>query len=97
MGAVAGVARRDVGRVGASPFGVPVHVENDANAAVLAEEQLRDTAEGDNLLYLLLDSGVGAGVLVHRELYRGRAGRSARPAISGCLPRTGRPEPRSRN
>ena len=56
-------------------FGVPVHVENDANAAVLAEEQLRDTAEGDNLLYLLLDSGVGAGVLVHRELYRGRAGR----------------------
>jgi predicted NBD/HSP70 family sugar kinase len=29
----------------------------------------------DNLLYLLLESGIGAGLLVHRELYRGGAGR----------------------
>ena len=56
-------------------FGVPVYVENDANAAGLAEEQLREASEGDNLLYLLLDAGVGVGLLVHRELYRGGAGR----------------------
>ena len=56
-------------------FGVDVHVENDANAAALAEEQFRDSAEGDNLLLLLLSSGVGAGLLVGRQLYRGGAGR----------------------
>ena len=52
-----------------------MHVENDANAAALAEDQLREASEGDSLLFLLLDSGVGAGLLVHRQLYRGGAGR----------------------
>ena len=56
-------------------FDVPVYVENDANAAAVAEEYLRPASEGDNLLFLLLDSGVGAGLLVDRELYRGAAGR----------------------
>ena len=56
-------------------FGVPVYVENDANAAALAEEHVREATEGDNLLFLLLESGVGAGLLVGRELYRGGAGR----------------------
>ena len=56
-------------------FDVAVYVENDANAAALAEEQLREASEGDNLLFVLLGSGVGVGLLVHRELYRGGAGR----------------------
>ena len=56
-------------------FGAPVYVENDANAAAVAEEHLRPASEGDNLLFLLLDSGIGAGLLVGRELYRGAAGR----------------------
>ena len=56
-------------------FDVAVYVENDANAAALAEDQLRDASEGDSLLFVLLDSGVGAGLLVHRQLYRGGAGR----------------------
>lgn len=56
-------------------FGIEVRIENDANAAALAEEQLRPRSEGDNLLYLLLDAGVGGSLLVDRELYRGSAGR----------------------
>ena len=56
-------------------FGIAVRIENDANAAALAEEQLRPRSEGDNLLYLLLDAGVGGSLLVDRELYRGSAGR----------------------
>ena len=68
---------RDVtlGETARTRFDVAVYVENDANAAALAEEQLRDPSEGDNLLFVLLDSGVGAGLLVHRQLYRGGAGR----------------------
>jgi predicted NBD/HSP70 family sugar kinase len=68
---------RDVtlGQTARTRFDVAVYVENDANAAALAEEQLRDASEGDNLLFVLLDSGVGAGLLVHRQLYRGGAGR----------------------
>ena len=68
---------RDVtlGETARTRFDVAVYVENDANAAALAEEQLREASEGDNLLFLLLDSGVGAGLLVDRQLYRGGAGR----------------------
>jgi predicted NBD/HSP70 family sugar kinase len=58
-----------------STFGVPVYVENDANAAAVAEEQFRDPTEGDSLLYVLLDSGLGAGLMIDRELYRGGGGR----------------------
>ncbi len=80
-----------LGEVVRARFGVPLHVENDANAAALAEEQLRDRTEGDNLLFLLLTSGVGAGLLVGRELYRGGAGRVGEsghirlPADTGLL------------
>ncbi len=56
-------------------FGIQVQVENDANAAALAEGELRSRQDGDNLLFLLLDAGVGGGLLVNRELYRGGAGR----------------------
>ena len=59
----------------------PVYVENDANAAALAEEQLREASEGDNLLFLLLDSGIGAGLLVASRAVpgRGRPRRRVRP------------------
>ena len=68
---------RDItlGETARTRFDVAVYVENDANAAALAEEQLRDASEGDNLLFVLLDAGVGAGLLVDRRLYRGGAGR----------------------
>lgn len=54
-------------------FGVPVGVENDANAATLAEWRLGAGAGVDDLLLLTLGTGVGGGVVTGGELYRGWA------------------------
>ena len=57
----------------APSFGVPVGVENDANAATLAEWRLGAGAGVDDLVLLTLGTGVGGGVVTGGELYRGWA------------------------
>jgi glucokinase len=56
-----------------APLGLPVGVENDANAATLAEWRLGAGAGVDDLLLLTLGTGVGGGVVTGGELYRGWA------------------------
>jgi predicted NBD/HSP70 family sugar kinase len=57
-------------------LGIPVIIENDANASAMAELLFgREDVPGD-FLYLLLDSGVGSGIVVDRSLYRGADGSS---------------------
>jgi glucokinase len=51
-------------------FGCPVALENDANAAALAEWQAR-TPRPASLVYLTLSTGVGAGVVLDGRLHRG--------------------------
>jgi len=54
-------------------FGLPVGVENDANAATLAEWRLGAGVGVDDLLLLTLGTGVGGGVVTGGALYRGWA------------------------
>lgn len=54
-------------------LGVPVRVENDANAAAYGEF-LFHNPEIPNLVYVLADRGVGAGLILEGQLYRGRGG-----------------------
>ena len=54
-------------------FGVPVGVENDANAAALAEWAFGAGKDARDLVMLTLGTGVGGGVVVADELYRGWA------------------------
>lgn len=54
-------------------FRVPVWVENDANAGALAEF-LISHPHVRNLVYVLADAGVGAGLVLERQLYRGEGG-----------------------
>jgi glucokinase len=51
-------------------FGVPVAVENDANAAALAEWKLGAGRDVDSLVILTLGTGVGGGVVFGGELFR---------------------------
>jgi glucokinase len=51
-------------------FGLPVGVENDANAAALAEWRLGAGREVENLVMLTLGTGVGGGVVVDGRLFR---------------------------
>ena len=54
-------------------FGLPAGVENDANAAALAEWRLGAGRGLSNLLVLTLGTGVGGGIVLDDHLYRGWA------------------------
>jgi len=55
-------------------LGCPVRMENDANAAVLAEWRYGAAAGCRNAVYLTMSTGVGGGIVVDGRLYRGQAG-----------------------
>jgi len=58
-------------------FKLPVFLENDANAAALAES-LYGTGRGvDNLVYITISTGIGAGVIANGSLLRGAQGNAA--------------------
>lgn len=58
-------------------FGLPCRVENDANAAGLAEV-LFGAAQGmDSVLYVTLSTGIGAGILLNGRIYHGKNGAAA--------------------
>lgn len=52
-------------------FGLPIGVENDGNAATLAEWKLGAGKGLDNLVVLTLGTGVGGGLVIDGRLYRG--------------------------
>ncbi len=54
-------------------FGLPVGVENDGNAAALAEWRLGAGRGTSNLVMLTLGTGVGGGIVLDDHLYRGWA------------------------
>jgi glucokinase len=58
---------------GRSQFNLPVGVENDANAAALAEWRFGAGRGFDNLVMLTLGTGVGGGLVLDGRLYRGWA------------------------
>lgn len=57
-------------------FGVPVRVENDAIAALIAERAAMEDPPG-NMAYLTISTGVGAGVAVDGHVLRGWGGNAA--------------------
>lgn len=61
-------------RLASDRLGVPVVVDNDANLGALAEH-LWGAGQGvDNLAFLKLSEGVGAGLMINGKLFRGRNG-----------------------
>jgi predicted NBD/HSP70 family sugar kinase len=55
-------------------LGLPVRIENDVNLAALGE-QWRGVARGvEDFAFLSIGTGLGAGVVLHSELHRGRNG-----------------------
>lgn len=55
-------------------LGLPVQVENDANLGALGERELGCARGVDNMVYVLLSSGIGAGLIVDGRPYRGATG-----------------------
>ena len=55
-------------------FGVPAHVGNDANLGALAEVRAGAARGAANVLYLMLSSGVGGGLVLDGSLFTGHSG-----------------------
>ena len=80
-------------------FGVPVRVENDANAAALAEHRFGAGRGCRDMIYLTMSTGVGGGVISDGRLVHGangfagelghipivRNGRRCHCGLRGCL------------
>ena len=54
--------------------GVSIALENDANAAAIAEHLVGAGREANNLFYVTLGEGVGGAVIINNEVFRGDAG-----------------------
>jgi predicted NBD/HSP70 family sugar kinase len=61
---------------------VPTIVENDANAAVLGEKWLGLDRDVRNMVYMF--SGVGCGILINEEIYRGANGAAGELGINSA-------------
>jgi glucokinase len=58
-------------------FGVPVVVDNDGNCAALAEAQFVPGGPARHLVMLTLGTGVGGGIVIDGQIYRGATGLGA--------------------
>ena len=58
-------------------FEVPVLIENDGNAAAVAEHRLGAGRGARNVVMLTLGTGVGGGLILDDRLYRGSVGAAA--------------------
>lgn len=58
----------------ATQTGLPVAVENDANAAAIAEQWQGNAVGCQNYLTVVLGTGVGGGIVINGDVYRGSHG-----------------------
>ncbi len=54
--------------------GLPVHVENISNAAALGEKTYGNGVGCENLVYINLSVGIGAGIIINNALFGGARG-----------------------
>ena len=58
-------------------YGVPTRIDNDANAAGLAEALWGAAKDSKYVLYLTIGTGIGTAIVLDRRIYYGRTGAAA--------------------
>jgi glucokinase len=58
-------------------LGLPVAVDNDVNAAILAEHRFGAARGAENAVMLTIGTGIGGGLVLGGEVYRGSTGAGA--------------------
>ncbi|RWL95820.1 MAG: ROK family protein [Mesorhizobium sp.] len=58
-------------------FGLPVRLENDANAAALGEWRFGAGRSAGSLVFVTVSTGIGGGVIADGHIYHGRRGLAA--------------------
>jgi glucokinase len=71
---LAGVPIRDLMH---ERLGLPVELDNDANAAILAEHRFGAARGADNAVMLTIGTGIGGGLVLGGEVFRGSSGGAA--------------------
>lgn len=80
-------------------FELPIYLINEANAGAIGEFFLNKTLSSQNIVFISIDSGVGAGIVLDENLYKGHSskagefghftvennGRKCNCGNSGCL------------
>jgi predicted NBD/HSP70 family sugar kinase len=57
-------------------FGMPVTIDNEANAGAVGEKEFGAGRNTSNLIYISVGIGIGTGIILRNELYRGTSGYS---------------------
>lgn len=55
-------------------FTIPITLENDANAAALAEKWVGAGKKSENFIYMTISTGIGAGIIADGKLLKGLEG-----------------------
>ncbi len=71
---IEGIDMFDFASAAEKSLGVQLRLENDVNLAVLGEHWAGAGQDIDNLVYISLGTGIGAGLIVNGELLRGSGG-----------------------
>lgn len=53
---------------------LPVRIDNDMNAAALGEKLMGAGKKLDNLIYISVEKGIGAGIIINNRVYDGATG-----------------------
>lgn len=60
-----------LGKIVHERYKLPIWIENDANVGALAEKWHGGGKDLKNFVYILVDEGIGAGVVIDNKLYQG--------------------------
>lgn len=66
-----------LGELVAEQISLPVTIDNDANCAMLAEHRFGVANGARNAVMLTLGTGIGGGIVIEDEIYRGAVGAAA--------------------
>ena len=69
-----GWERVHLGKIMSKEFGLPVFVENDANAAAIGEFIYGADKKLESFIMITLGTGVGGGIIFEKKLFRGEFG-----------------------
>jgi len=63
-----------LGQLLSTKFNVPVYVDNDANAAALAEHYMGVARDENNYVYVAANVGIGVGIVLGGQVFHGASG-----------------------
>jgi predicted NBD/HSP70 family sugar kinase len=67
-------------------FNIPILMENDGIAVAMAHKWHGIGRDADNFIVITLDDGVGAGIVINHQIYRGSAGGAGQLAHMVVVP-----------